>query len=181
MGTLLNLGVCRCYFPTTPTPQDMKRSVEDRATMMKESIPREDPEYQLIHDALSGCVRLQVEMSKAHRFTRIKYAKVYKELHEFVVEPVTYAKAVRLVGFNRQLEPLVDKLGDAGYAGAVIAKILVTLSTTAQESTTPEEQKYVVLLERFFLCVEANNKTYFFFLILSYPLTSSLSVRFTLF
>ena len=127
---------CIALFFVHKTQQEVERVVSDPLTLRKAFIGRDDPEFELIHDAMKGCVKLEVEISKVHKFIRHKYSKYFKELQEFVVEPLKYANAVKLIGFGRDLEPLVEKLTRARYAPATIVKILVCLST----AVIPEEQ-----------------------------------------
>ena len=56
--------------------------------MIKDTITKDDPEYKLVQDAMKSCVTLQTEIARVHKFIRHKYKKYYKELEQFVVEPI---------------------------------------------------------------------------------------------
>eukprot|EP01059_Diplonema_ambulator_P003824 TRINITY_DN13511_c0_g1_i1.p1 TRINITY_DN13511_c0_g1~~TRINITY_DN13511_c0_g1_i1.p1 ORF type:complete len:435 (+),score=139.40 TRINITY_DN13511_c0_g1_i1:37-1305(+) len=112
---------------------------------IKDTITREDPEYELIHNAMKACVNLQVEIGKVHKFIRGKYKKYFPELEHLVHEPLQYARCVQVVQFGFKLEAMVDGLRREGFGSASIAKIIVMRSTCKPaENPSPNEQKYIL-------------------------------------
>eukprot|EP01064_Diplonema_japonicum_P000897 TRINITY_DN10596_c1_g2_i1.p1 TRINITY_DN10596_c1_g2~~TRINITY_DN10596_c1_g2_i1.p1 ORF type:complete len:434 (+),score=99.28 TRINITY_DN10596_c1_g2_i1:43-1344(+) len=123
---------------------DIERITAPNA-VIKDAITREDPEYDLIHQAMKSCVELQVEIGKVHRFIRGKYKKYYPELEQLVVEPLQYARAVKVVDFGFDLEGFVDGLREAGHNSNNIVKIIVTRSTCKPvENPSPNEKRYIL-------------------------------------
>eukprot|EP01060_Flectonema_neradi_P031343 TRINITY_DN4734_c0_g1_i1.p1 TRINITY_DN4734_c0_g1~~TRINITY_DN4734_c0_g1_i1.p1 ORF type:complete len:397 (+),score=65.84 TRINITY_DN4734_c0_g1_i1:92-1282(+) len=112
--------------------------------MIKDTITKDDPEYKLVHDAMKSCVTLQTEIARVHKFIRHKYKKYYKELEQFVVEPIQYSRIVKIIRNDIDLEPYVDTLRSYGFDSTTIAKVIVTRSTcTMAENPSLNELKCI--------------------------------------
>eukprot|EP01065_Artemidia_motanka_P027260 TRINITY_DN32484_c0_g1_i1.p1 TRINITY_DN32484_c0_g1~~TRINITY_DN32484_c0_g1_i1.p1 ORF type:complete len:442 (+),score=146.15 TRINITY_DN32484_c0_g1_i1:64-1389(+) len=98
-------------------------------SVQKDTITKEDPEHSLVHTAMKCCVELQQEIGKVHRFIRAKYKRYFPELEQFVVEPIQFAKCVRIIGNEYDLERGVKALLDSGVPATTVVKIIVTRST----------------------------------------------------
>eukprot|EP01062_Namystynia_karyoxenos_P059346 TRINITY_DN50780_c0_g1_i1.p1 TRINITY_DN50780_c0_g1~~TRINITY_DN50780_c0_g1_i1.p1 ORF type:complete len:507 (+),score=197.40 TRINITY_DN50780_c0_g1_i1:117-1523(+) len=110
--------------------QDIERVTAPNA-VQKDTITKDDPEHSLVHTAMKCCVELQQEISKIHTFIRTKYKKYFAELEQFVVEPMQYAKCVKIVGNEFELEHCVRPLLSSGIPSTTVVKIIVTRSTCA--------------------------------------------------
>ncbi|KAJ9463035.1 Pre-mRNA-processing factor 31 [Diplonema papillatum] len=112
---------------------------------MKNTITRDDPEHALLHTAMKSCVQIQTEIGKVHKFLRGKYKKYFPELEQFIVEPVQYAKVVKVVGNSTELVPMVEKLKAAGLTSTMIVRVIVTRSTCKPaDETGLTEQRYLI-------------------------------------
>ncbi|KAI8928045.1 hypothetical protein BC831DRAFT_450198 [Entophlyctis helioformis] len=116
--------------------------------MQKERLPEhntgpveEDPEYQVIVQSNNLTVDLDNEILLVHKFIRDHYAPRFPELESLVLNPMDYARTVKMVGNEEDLTKVDLK---SFLPSATVMVVMVTATTTNGVPLTEEKLGRVV-------------------------------------
>jgi U4/U6 small nuclear ribonucleoprotein PRP31 len=101
----------------------------------------EDPEYKLIVETNQMSAEMDDEMMVVHTFIRDLYASKFPELESLVLNPVDYARVVKVIG--NEMDMTLVNLEEV-LPSATIMVVSVTGSTTSGKPLQEEELSKVV-------------------------------------
>ncbi|ORY83162.1 hypothetical protein BCR37DRAFT_346526 [Protomyces lactucae-debilis] len=105
-------------------------------------IIEQDPEYQLIVKANNISLEVDDELRLVTKWLQEHYAVRFPELEKLVLNPLDYAKCVRMIGNQEDLVPLTSKLNTI-VPNATSMSIAVTATTTDGRLLTEDELRKI--------------------------------------
>eukprot|EP01048_Picozoa_sp_COSAG05_P019074 COSAG05_NODE_2911_length_2516_cov_2.661150_3_plen_504_part_00 len=120
---------------------DINRFKEEGAERVVVGALEEDPEYKLIIETNQMSAEMDDEMMLVHKFIRDLYAQKFPELESLVLNPVDYARVVKVIG--NEMDMTMVNLEEV-LPSATIMVVSVTGSTTNGKPLPDDDLEKVV-------------------------------------